>query len=69
MEGELRGATEASNQTAAALGRRGKEAAPRLAEQVVGELAELAMEDATFEVSIQEREQRGARGRSSGPSS
>ncbi|MBA2763565.1 MAG: DNA repair protein RecN [Thermoleophilaceae bacterium] len=62
LDGELRGAIESSDEIAAALGKARAKAAPRLAEQVVTELAQLAMEDANFEVSVQPREQRGAGG-------
>ena len=61
-EAELERALEERGELAAELGERRREAAPRLAERVLEELAVLAMEDASFEVRLEPRDEIGASG-------
>jgi DNA repair protein RecN (Recombination protein N) len=61
-ERELAGAEERERALAAKLTKARRRAAPALAERVLGELAELAMEDASFEVELRERDELGASG-------
>jgi DNA repair protein RecN (Recombination protein N) len=61
-EAELARAVEQRAGLAAELGERRREAAPRLAERVCQELAALAMEDASFEVRLEPREEIGPSG-------
>jgi DNA repair protein RecN (Recombination protein N) len=61
-EAELATAVSERASLAAELGRRRAEAAPQLAERVRDELAALAMEDASFEVRLEPREEIGASG-------
>ena len=60
IESELREARAGADSAAAGLGRARRRAAPRLAEAVLAELSELAMEGSRFEVSV---DPRGARTR------
>ncbi|HVG73799.1 MAG TPA: DNA repair protein RecN [Thermoleophilaceae bacterium] len=59
---ELERALTERGELAAELGERRREAAPRLAERVREELAVLAMEDASFEVRLEPREEIGPSG-------
>jgi DNA repair protein RecN (Recombination protein N) len=59
---ELGAAEAEERELAAALGAARREAAPGLAEAVLVELRQLAMEDATFEVRVDEREELGPAG-------
>jgi DNA repair protein RecN (Recombination protein N) len=61
-EAELATAVSERASLAAELGRRRAEAAPKLAERVREELAALAMEDASFEVRLEPREEIGPSG-------
>jgi DNA repair protein RecN (Recombination protein N) len=61
-EAELERAIEQRAALAADLSERRREAAPRLAERVCEELAALAMEDASFEVRLEPREEIGPSG-------
>ncbi len=61
-EAELARALEARAELAAELGERRREAAPRLAERVREELTALAMEDASFEVRLEPRDEIGPSG-------
>jgi DNA repair protein RecN (Recombination protein N) len=61
-EAELATAVAERASLAAELGRRRAEAAPKLAERVREELAALAMEDASFEVRLEPREEIGPSG-------
>ena len=61
-ERELAAAEERERALAASLTKARRKAAPALAERVLGELAELAMEDASFEVELRERDELGASG-------
>ena len=65
IEGAQRALADAEEQErvlAGALSKARAQAAPALAERVLAELAELAMEDASFEVTLNEREELGATG-------
>lgn len=62
VQSELAAARREHEQLAAALGRARRRAAPELAERVLAELSELAMEDAAFEIVLTEREQPAATG-------
>jgi len=59
---ELAAAEAEERELAGALGAARRKAAPRLAKAVLGELRQLAMEDASFEVRVEEREELGATG-------
>jgi DNA repair protein RecN (Recombination protein N) len=61
-EAELAGALGERDSLATQLGKARREAAPRLAERVREELAVLAMEDASFEVRLEPREEIGPSG-------
>jgi DNA repair protein RecN (Recombination protein N) len=61
-EAELASAVAERSQLAAELGARRAKAAPKLAERVREELAALAMEDASFEVRLEPREEIGPSG-------
>ena len=61
-EAELREAEKEEHRLAATLSKARRKAAPALAERVLGELGDLAMEDATFEVQLEEREAFAATG-------
>jgi DNA repair protein RecN (Recombination protein N) len=61
-EAELERALTERGELAAELGERRREAAPRLAERVREELAVLAMEDASFEVRLEPRDEIGPSG-------
>jgi DNA repair protein RecN (Recombination protein N) len=61
-EAELERALAERGELAAELGERRREAAPRLAQQVREELAVLAMEDASFEVRLEPRDEIGPSG-------
>jgi DNA repair protein RecN (Recombination protein N) len=61
-EAELAGALGERDSLATQLGKARREAAPRLAERVREELAVLAMEDASFEVRLEPREEVGPSG-------
>ncbi len=65
LAAELEAALEARERVAAELGRARREAAPRLAAEVLARLRELAMAEARFEVSVSERADYGLRGRDS----
>ena len=60
LEQELDAATKEQQGLAAELSQARRAAAPRLAKAVRGELAQLAMEDATFEVRLEERDELAA---------
>ena len=62
VEAELAGARAERDGLARRLGEARREAAPRLAERVTGELAALAMERATFSVEIESRGEVGPSG-------
>jgi DNA repair protein RecN (Recombination protein N) len=59
---DLAAAEADERELAATLGAARRESAPLLAEAVLGELGQLAMEDASFEVRVEEREELGALG-------
>ena len=61
-QGELAAAEERERALAAKLTKARRKAAPALAERVLGELRELAMEDASFQVELRERDELGAAG-------
>jgi DNA repair protein RecN (Recombination protein N) len=62
VAGELARAEAGERELAAALGEARREAAPRLSRAVLGELRKLAMEEASFEVAVEERGELGGSG-------
>ncbi|MFL5885124.1 MAG: DNA repair protein RecN [Thermoleophilaceae bacterium] len=62
LEAELTAAREEQGKLAARLGKARRKAAPELATRVLEELAQLAMEDATFEVVLEDRDEPGPSG-------
>jgi len=62
IEGELGGAAAEESERAARVSAARSEAGPRLADRVVRELRDLAMEDASFEVRLEPRDETGASG-------
>jgi DNA repair protein RecN (Recombination protein N) len=62
VQEELAAAEADERELAAALGAGRRKTAPRLAKAVLGELRQLAMAEASFEVRVEERDELGAKG-------
>jgi DNA repair protein RecN (Recombination protein N) len=62
IQADLADARSAADAVAAKIGKARAAAAPKMAKRVQAELAELALEDATFEIRLERREKRAASG-------